>query len=238
LKNKKVLTFNFRTLNLVMNKIKGIVVAGLMIFGLGLVACNPNSDLHRNPGRAYAPDMFYSRAYDAYTYNPNFADSQSSRLPVPGTIARGHALPDHLTEGDTNAYKTFTTSLRFNEDEMKEGKRLFNIYCGICHGTNLDGQGPLYASGKFAAMPANFKDAKYTHMPMGQMYAAVKYGKNMMGSYASQLDTRQRWMVVAYIKKVQSENGGDAFTLGAVAADVVVIDSSKKVVIVTTPNHH
>jgi hypothetical protein len=45
-------------------------------------------------------------------------------------------------------------------------------------------------------------------------------------------------MVVAYIKKVQSENGGDAFTLGAVAADVVVIDSSKKVVIVTTPNHH
>jgi hypothetical protein len=34
-----------------------------------------------------------------------------------------------------------------------------------------------------------------------------------MGSYASQLDTKQRWKVVAYIKKVQSENGGEAFTM-------------------------
>jgi hypothetical protein len=158
--------------------------------------------------------MYYSRAYDAYTSNPNFADSQTSRPPVPGTIARGHQLPDHLKEGDTLAYKSFTTDLRFSEDEVKEGGRLFAIYCGICHGTNLDGQGPLYASGKFAAMPANFKDAKYLHMPVGQMYAAVKYGKNAMGSYASQLDIKQRWMIISYIKKVQSENGGDAFAFG------------------------
>ena len=214
-----------------MNKMKGIVVGVLITLGFGLVACNQNSDLHRNPGRVYAPDMFYSRAYDAYTYNPNFADSQSSRLPVPGAIAMGHELPDHLKEGDTIAYKTFTTNFRFNEDEMKEGKRLFNIYCAICHGPNLDGQGPLFASGKFAAMPANFKDAKYLHMPMGQMYAGVKFGKNMMGSYASQLDTRQRWMVIAYIKKTQSENGGDAFTLGAATSTGnSIADTTNKVV--------
>jgi hypothetical protein len=46
------------------------------------------------------------------------------------------------------------------------------------------------------------------------MYAAVKFGKNMMGSYASQLDIKQRWMVIAYIKKMQADNGGDAFTMG------------------------
>jgi hypothetical protein len=67
-------------------------------------------------------------------------------------------------------------------------------------------------------MPANFKDAKYLHMPVGQMYAGIKYGKNMMGSYASQLDTKQRWMVIAYIKKMQAENGGDAFVFGEAAA--------------------
>lgn len=192
---------------------KSIVVAGLLV-GLGLAACN-SGNMRRNPGKIYAPDMTYSRAYDAYTANPNFADSQTSRLPVAGTVAMGHELPDHLVEGDTNAYKTFSTSLRFNEAEMAEGARLYNIYCGICHGTNLDGQGPLFASGKFAAMPANFKDAKYLHMPVGTMYAAVKFGKNAMGSYASQLDVKQRWMVIAYIKKKQAENGGDAFTMGA-----------------------
>lgn len=204
-----------------MNKTKSIVVASLI--GLSLAACN-SGDMRRNPGKTYAPDMTYSRAYDAYTANPNFADSQTSRLPVPGTIAIGHALPEHLMEGDTNAYKTFTTSMRFSEAEVAEGGRLFNIYCAICHGANLDGQGPLYASGKFAAMPANLKDAKYLHMPVGTMYAAIKYGKNAMGSYASQLDVKQRWQVIAYIKKTQAANGGDAFLMGTGS----IADTAKK----------
>ncbi len=195
-----------------MNKSKSILVAGVAA-GLMLASCN-SGDTRRNPGKIYAPDMTYSQAYDAYTSNPNFADGQTSRLPVAGTVAMGRELPDHLVEGDTNAYKMFTTNLRFNETELGEGARLYNIYCGICHGTALDGNGPLYASGKFAAMPANLKDAKYLHMPVGQMYAAIKFGKNAMGSYASQLDIKQRWQIIAYIKKKQAENGGDAFTMG------------------------
>lgn len=206
-----------------MNKIKSIAVASLGVV-LGLASCD-SGNTRRTPGHIYAPDMTYSRAYDAYTSNPNFADSMTSRDPVEGTVARGHQLPDHLREGDTSAYKTMTTSMRFSEAELKEGGRLFNIYCGICHGTALDGQGPLFASGKFASMPANFKDAKYLHMPVGQMYAAVKYGKNMMGSYASQIDIKQRWMVIAYIKKIQSENGGDAFAFGE-STSVPVADTT------------
>lgn len=180
-----------------------------------IAACNTGAT-RRNPGKIYAPDMTYSRAYDAYTYNPNFADSQTSRRPVNGTIARGHEFPDRLAEGDTTAYKTFTTAMRFNENELTEGKRLYTIYCGICHGQNLDGNGPLYngGNGKFAAAPANFKDARYLNMPVGTMYAAVKYGKNSMGSYASQLDIKQRWQVIAYIKQFQSKNGGAAFAFG------------------------
>lgn len=196
-----------------MNKTKGIVIA-ILAMGLGLTACNPDG-IRRNPGKTYAPDMTYSQAYDAYTHNPNFADGETSRLPVPGTVAQGHELPDHLVEGDTNAYKAFTTNLRFTEAQVAEGGRLFNIYCGICHGNAMDGQGPLYTSGKFVAMPANLKDGKYMAMPMGTMYAAIKFGKGMMGSYASQLDIKQRWMVIAYIKKMQAENGGSPFTLGA-----------------------
>ena len=198
-----------------MSKIKGIILLGFGV-AITLASCD-SGDKRRTPGHVYAPDMTYSRAYDAYTSNPNFADSQTSRLPVAGTIARGHQLPDHLADGDTTACKTLTTNLRFSEDEVKEGGRLFNIYCGICHGTALDGNGPLYSSGKFASMPANFKDGKYLHMVPGKMYAAIKYGKNMMGSYAGQLDIKQRWMVISYIKKVQSENGGDPFTFGATA---------------------
>ena len=36
------------------------------------------------------------------------------------------------------------------------------------------------------------------------MFYSATYGKNKMGSYASQLNTEQRWMVVAYIKSKQA----------------------------------
>ncbi len=210
-----------------MNKITSILLVGFVVV-FGLLSCDSGS-LRRTPGHIYAPDMTYSRAYDAYTSNPNFSDSLTSRPPVLGTVAVGHQLPDHLVEGDTNVYKAFTTTMKFNDEELKEGGRLFNIYCGICHGQNLDGNGPLYngGNGKFAAAPANFKDAKYLHMPVGTMYAAVKFGKNAMGSYASQLDIKQRWMVISYIKSFQSKNGGDAFTMSSEKVNVAIVDSAK-----------
>src|SRR4051812_49172939 len=100
-----------------MNKIKSIVIVSLGIT-VGLMSCD-SGNIRRTPGHVYAPDMAYSRAYDAYTSNPNFKDSMTSRLPVEGTVARGHQLPDHLMEGDSNAYKTFNTTMHFNADEMK-----------------------------------------------------------------------------------------------------------------------
>ena len=89
-----------------------------------------------------------------------------------------------------------------------EAERLYLVNCGICHGPKLDGNGPLYkgGDGPFPAAPANFVGggAKYTDMPEGQMFYSVTYGKNKMGSYASQLNTEQRWMVIAYVKSKQA----------------------------------
>ena len=183
---------------------------------LVLTACNSGGE-RRNPGKVYGPDMTYSRAYDPYTSNPNFKDSLTSRIPEAGTIARGMELPEHIAESDTTAWYALQSPYKFTEGEIAEGQRLYDIYCGICHGQKLDGNGPLYKGGEgpFAAAPPNFKGDNYLHMPIGKMYHAVVYGKNMMGSYASQLDTKHRWQVLAYIKKFQSENGGDAFTLSA-----------------------
>jgi mono/diheme cytochrome c family protein len=108
-----------------------------------------------------------------------------------------------------------------DEPTMVEAQRLYLVYCGICHGTKLDGNGPLYKGGEgpFAAKPATLVgDAKYEAMPEGQMYYSATYGKNKMGSYASQLNTRQRWMVIAYIKSKQAGSKPAATTGTATAA--------------------
>ena len=173
------------------------------------------SEYNRRPGRVYAPDMFYSQAVDYYNGTQKIEKEHGfyNKTPVAGTIAQNQDLPDNMTEEDTTYAKTYTNPFSLTEADLDEGKRLYNIQCGICHGTNLDGNGPLYASGKFAAMPANLKGEKYLAFTEGQIYYAIKFGKNAMGSYASQLNNKERWQVIAYIKKVQSENGGSPFTM-------------------------
>ena len=188
----------------------------LFVAGAGILSSCNSGELRRNPGKVYMPDMFYSRAYDAYTENPVTPDGLTSQAPVSGTIARGQALPHHLTEEDTTAYNALAFPYQLSADEIKEGGRLFNIYCGICHGVEMDGNGPLYKSGKFASMPANLVGGDYyKFMKPGRIYHAIMYGKNMMGSYSSQINDHQRWQVIAYIKQFQAGKGGAPFTMGA-----------------------
>lgn len=200
-----------------------IIVAGAAF----LTACN-SGDVRRNPGKIYAPDMVYSQAYDAFTENPVTANGLTSQEPVKYTIARGQALPDRLTEADLDEYLKMKIPYNFTKDEIAEGKRLYAIHCGICHGDKLDGQGPLFTSGKFISMPANFVSDNNLRLSEGSMYHSIVYGKNMMGSYASQLDTKQRWQVVAYIKQFQASKGGDPLVMGQATTDEVASSSDNQ----------
>jgi len=171
------------------------------------------SNVRREPGKVYMPDMAYSRAYETYSASPVFADGQTNREPVAGTVKRGDTYPFHLSmdkAGDTTNYYASRAVKNplpaMNEADMKEAERLYLINCGICHGAKLDGNGPLYngGDGPYPAKPATLVgDAKYESMPEGQMYYSVTYGKNLMGGYAAQLESKQRWMVIAYIKNKQ-----------------------------------
>ncbi len=192
-------------------------------------------EYRRNPGKIYAPDMTYSRAVDYYNSPKEINDAGASynKLPVQGTVAREQGIPDHLTIADSAAYFAKTCSFELAEKDVEEGKRLYLIYCGICHGTNMDGNGPLYngGNGPYAAMPANLKDAKYVNFTPGKIYYTIMYGKNMMGAYNAQLDTKQRWQVIAYIKKVQQESGGkDYGMLGTTKVSTAkeVVEAIKK----------
>ena len=173
------------------------------------------SDVKRNRGKVYMPDMSDSRAYETYSHNPVFIDGQTNREPVAGTVKRGQLINFHLAmdkTGDTANYfasKAIRNPLpALSEVDMKETERLYLINCGICHGAKMDGNGPLWKNGDgpFPAKPASLVgDAKYENMPEGQMFYSVAYGKNLMGSYASQLDAKQRWMIIAYIKSKQTK---------------------------------
>lgn len=195
------------------------IIIGVVIMALGLLSSCNSGYTRRTPGKTYVPDMVYSRAYDAYTENPNTANGLTSQEPIAGTIARGQALPDHLTEDDTSAYYSMKNPYTFSEEDMVQGKRLYDIQCGICHGAKLDGNGPLYngGDGKYLAKPANFTDATVKAMSDGRYYYTIMYGKNMMGSYASQLNHNDRWKVIAYIRSKTGAAKEEAATSDAAA---------------------
>ncbi len=192
-----------------------------------LAAC---SDVKRKPGSVYMPDMAYSRAYESYADHSNLAEKgiNYTNMPVAGTISREEEMPFHITKdvaGDTtnynasklvkNPYDTLSTT------QHDEAERLYLVNCGVCHGAKLDGNGPLYkdGNGPYAPKPATLVgDAKYEAMPAGQMFYSVAYGKNLMGSYASQLSRKQRWMVIAYIKSKQQQGKKAAPAAAPVAA--------------------
>jgi mono/diheme cytochrome c family protein len=100
---------------------------------------------------------------------------------------------------------------------MLEAQRLYSINCAICHGPNLDAQGPLAVSGKVGGI-ANLKLEQYIKQAEGQMYHVVTYGKGNMGSYAAQLDKKQRWMVVQYVKSEQTKGSAAAKDSSSITA--------------------
>jgi mono/diheme cytochrome c family protein len=124
---------------------------------------------------------------------------------VEGTIARGDAFPYKIkndSAGLLQAVSVTNPLTALDEKDMQEAGRLYLVNCGICHGTKLNGDGPLFkgGDGPFTSKPADLTASKMTE---GSMFHVATFGKGMMGSYASQLNTKQRWMVISYIKSKQ-----------------------------------
>jgi mono/diheme cytochrome c family protein len=177
---------------------------------IGIVTIMDSCGSKRDPGRTYMPDMAYSRAYEAYAPN-NLAKEDINYVPYPveGTLRRGDLFPYPLPN-DTNGYR-LSAGIKdplppLDSSDMKEAGRLFNINCAICHGAEMNAQGPLATGGKVPAV-ANLTLAQYVKMPVGTMFHSITYGKGNMGSYASQLTRKQRWMVIQYVKQHQLAGG-------------------------------
>ncbi|MBC7827518.1 MAG: c-type cytochrome [Chitinophagaceae bacterium] len=197
-----------------------VIVLGIVIWGC--------SDVKREPSRVYMPDMAYSRAYETYasTANLDSLGIQYTRQPVPGTIKRGELFPFAYAQDKAGDSTNYVLSKQVPNPidsmqavHMKEAERLYLVNCGICHGTKLDGNGPLYnaGNGPYAAAPKNLVTLD---MPDGQMFYSITYGKGQMGPYGPQLSTTQRWMIINYIRAKQAEaKGGGATSTTAKAGD-------------------
>jgi mono/diheme cytochrome c family protein len=202
-------------------------VLGCLFLTFYMRSCGPRANGNW-PGREYMPDMAHSQAYEYYSPGPGnrtvlamsdnpsgsaenwlFADGMSARLPVQGTIPRGYMPFTYSADsvGYAKAGDELTNPFgRGDEKTLAEGKELYIRYCSPCHGDKGTGNGKISASngGPLGSIPNYFNDTYYS-MSEGKMYHSVHYGKNLMGSYAQQMSSEQRWKAIAYIKKMQAD---------------------------------
>ncbi|WP_299397749.1 cytochrome c [uncultured Gelidibacter sp.] len=176
----------------------------LMVVLISFASCQNNS----KPNYQYFPDMYEPLGYESYGEVDFLPDGMVSRLPAEGSVARGHKPfdIDGTLEGYDLAKATLKNPLDSTQLDAPRGGQLYDIYCAVCHGKNGDGQGNLVKREKILGVPA-FNDAGRA-LTEGSIYHTIHYGKNVMGSYANQLNEEERWQVVDYVMQLKSELGG------------------------------
>jgi mono/diheme cytochrome c family protein len=110
------------------------------------------------------------------------------------------------------------------EATFKKGKELYTAMCQHCHGEKGDGNGPMVASGAYAGVPNYTERAGKSD---GQLFYSIYYGLNAMGGHASQLNKKEIWTLVHYVRKFQNASYG-SFDAAGLPAVAVAADTTKQ----------
>ena len=181
---------------------KGLIkITVIALVLVSIVSCKKDT----RPNYQFMPNMYEPVSYETYGESNAFANGKEGQLPAEGTIPRGHTRfeIENTTEGFQLAKETLMSPLDSTQVDLKRGKELYDIYCGICHGNKGNGQGNLVKREKILGVPS-YDDAGRA-ITTGSVYHTIYYGKNAMGSYANQLNEEERWQVVAYVLQLKTD---------------------------------
>lgn len=194
------------------------LIVGFTAVSMSFTSCYKDKN---GPGYEYMPDMYRTESYKAGEFNPNFTDGLTNRPPVDGTIPHSfdpskvmNNMPYPYTNDEAGrnlAITSLKNPLARSEENVAEGKRLFEIYCAICHGSTGAGDGNvvkiLLAKDNYGLKPPAY-NGELKSATEGQIFHAMQYGKGNMGSYASQLSVEERWKIVFHVQDLQGNGGG------------------------------
>ncbi len=143
-------------------------------------------------------DMQDQPRLDAQMPSKFFKDGKGMRVPVTGTVARGH-LPLGVKTQDEAA--GLTNPLPPSKDVFAMGREAYINRCTPCHGATGNGQNALSAA--YGAKPANLQAEQFRNYKDGQIFWVVRQGKNTMPDHAAALSETQSWAVVHYVRALQ-----------------------------------
>lgn len=172
-----------------------VIVLGALWFG--------RRDLSQ-PNVVLPTNMAHSPAVRPQSASPQSALVAEMPTPPEGTLARGaHAFRYGATPAERKrAGRELQNPTPNTPATVESGKRLYESFCLPCHGPTGNGDGPLIPK---YPNPPGFRSKQTKALTDGELYHTLTMGWRKMASYASQLDSTERWEVIRYVRTLQTE---------------------------------
>ena len=131
-----------------------------------------------------------------------FADGNSSRPQVEGTVARGQLRSDELLHtGKEGGQPSERFPFAVDPKLLERGRERFEIFCAPCHGRLGDGQGMIVQRG--FKIPPSFHIDRLRQAAPGYLFDVITNGFGAMVDYRGRISPADRWAIVAYVRALQ-----------------------------------
>ena len=170
---------------------------------LTVAACDLGLPAGRSPHReGNRLDMI-----DQPKFKPQRADvfggrASSGLEPPAGAVAADETPYPYLQAEAARAGAELVNPLQPTPDVIAHGKFVYENICITCHGPKGAGDG--YVTSLFPK-PPSLMTQRVRDWPDGEIFHRPMRGQGSMPSHARQIDTRDTWSVVLYIRQMQSQ---------------------------------
>lgn len=179
-------------------------VIGLLLMGaaVAMTACDVGLPAGRMPHReGNRLDMV-----DQPKLKPQRANLFNSRAPGVleppiGTVAIDDDPYPYAQDEAERAGAELVNPLPASPEVLAHGQFVYNNVCIVCHGPRGAGDGHLTA---LFPKPPSLMTQRVRDWPDGQIFHRPMRGQGSMPSHARQIDARDIWSVVHYIRQMQS----------------------------------
>lgn len=136
---------------------------------------------------------------NAQSHSTYFADGYGMRMPVKGTVARGH-LPYIYADVTAQPAQPLSNPLLPSKANLALGQKKYLTFCSPCHGNYGDGDSRMRDQ---FPKPPSLHSSKVREWADGNLYHVIMKGQNVMPSYAQQLSGDEAWAIVTYVRALQ-----------------------------------
>jgi mono/diheme cytochrome c family protein len=194
------------------NRASRFALGALALAGFALAGCE----------NTLRQDMANQPRQNPLSPSEVFADGRSERPILDNTVVRGSIANDALfVPKESNVFP-----VQINAELLQRGQERYGIYCTPCHGIQGDGLGMVAMRGM--KHPPTFHQERLRQSPNGYFFDVITNGFGAMYGYSAQIQPRDRWAIVAYVRALQLSRNAPANELPAALREKLMAGGSAK----------